>query len=342
MTIVNSHSSARPAAEILAWSKELLDPALRAAVKRLPEKLRRIAGYHFGWWDGQGTPTRAGGGKALRSALVVLCAEAAGGDPAGALPAAVSVELVHNFSLLHDDVMDGDRTRRHRPTAWTVFGKGPAVLTGDALLGLAFEILFPQGTSGAQLLATGVLELISGQAADLDFEQREEVTLGECSAMAEGKTAMLISAACALGAVAAQAGPATVTRFGAFGKALGLAFQHVDDLLGIWGDPGVTGKPVYSDLQSRKKTLPVVAALTSGTGAGAELSMLYRRRTALVDGELVRAAQLVEQAGGRAWSQARAEALLTEGLDELAALDLTARAAAELTTLARLIVTRTH
>ncbi|WP_370971205.1 family 2 encapsulin nanocompartment cargo protein polyprenyl transferase [Amycolatopsis sp. cg9] len=336
MTTMDARTAARPLAEVLAWSKGLVDPALRTAADRLPDVMRRIAGYHFGWWDAQGEPSSADGGKALRPALVLLCAEAAGGDPAEAVPAAVAVELVHNFSLLHDDIMDGDTTRRHRATAWTVFGTGPAVLAGDALLSLAFEELTPEG---AKLLSQGVLALLEGQAADLDFEQRDDVTPPECVRMATGKTAALIGAACELGALHGTRPP---DRFGAFGTAVGLAFQHVDDLLGIWGNPAETGKPVYSDLQNRKKSLPVVTALSSGTEAGTELASLYEGTDPLDEAQLARAATLVESAGGRQWSQAQAAALVAKGLRELASVNPVPRPAAELAALARLITTRTH
>lgn len=338
MTTMDSRTAARPLADVLAWSKSLVDPALRTAADRLPDAMRRIAGYHFGWEDARGEPSAADGGKALRPALVLLCAEAAGGDPAAAVPAAVAVELVHNFSLLHDDVMDGDTTRRHRPTAWTVFGTGPAVLAGDALLSVAFEQLSPEG---AKLLSQGVLDLLEGQAADVDFEQRDDVTPAECIRMANGKTAALIGAACQLGALLAGR-PETVARFAEFGRAVGLAFQHVDDLLGIWGDPAETGKPVFSDLQNRKKSLPVVTALSSGTAAGAELAGLYAGTDPFTDAELSRAAALVDEAGGRQWSQAQASALVAKGLRELAAVNPVPRPAAELASLARLITTRTH
>ncbi|WP_326955555.1 family 2 encapsulin nanocompartment cargo protein polyprenyl transferase [Amycolatopsis sp. NBC_01286] len=342
MTTLDTRTAARPLSDVLTWSKSLVDAATRTAAERLPESMRRIAGYHFGWWDANGEPTRGDGGKALRPALVLLCAEAVGGDAADAVPAAVAVELVHNFSLLHDDVMDGDTTRRHRATAWTVFGTGPAVLAGDALLSLAFELLAPSGVASTRLLSAGVLDLLDGQAADLGFEQRDDVTPGECVRMAEGKTAALLGAACTLGALAGQGKPEDAERLGAFGRSIGLAFQHIDDLLGIWGDPDVTGKPVYSDLQNRKKSLPVVTALCSGTPAGAELAELYAQADPLDDASLARAATLVDEAGGRQWSQAQAEALLAKGLRDLAAVNPNPRAGAELATLARLITTRTH
>jgi geranylgeranyl diphosphate synthase type I len=338
MTTMDSRTAARSLADVLAWSKGLVDPALRSTADRLPEMMRRIAGYHFGWEDALGAPSAADGGKALRPAMVLLCAQAAGGDPVDAVPAAVAVEYVHNFSLLHDDVMDGDTTRRHRPTAWTVFGTGPAVLAGDALLSVAFERLSPEG---AKLLSQGVLDLLEGQAADLEFEQRDDVTPAECVRMACGKTAALIGAACELGALLGGR-PEAVPRFGEFGRSVGLAFQHVDDLLGIWGDPAETGKPVYSDLQNRKKSLPVVTALSSGTAAGAELAKLYAVTDPLDDAELARAAALVDEAGGRQWSQAQASALVAKGLRDLTAVNPAPGPAAELAALARLITTRTH
>ncbi|WP_262403001.1 polyprenyl synthetase family protein [Actinomadura sp. CNU-125] len=124
----------RPPAEVLAWSRALLDPALRAAIDELLDATRDIAEFHFGWRDAEGRPAAGDAGKAVRPALALLSAAAVGGTAAAALPAAVAVELAHNFSLLHDDVMDGDATRRHRPTAWTVFGANAAILAGDALL----------------------------------------------------------------------------------------------------------------------------------------------------------------------------------------------------------------
>ncbi|MEU8198254.1 polyprenyl synthetase family protein [Microbispora amethystogenes] len=347
--------AARPcAADVLARTRDLLDPALRRAVGTLPPSMRRVAGYHFGWWDARGRPaggaggaggTGGGGGKALRPAFTLLAAEGAGGETTAALPAAVAVELVHNFSLIHDDVMDGDRVRRHRPTAWAVFGRAQAILAGDSLLALAFAVLATgtdtgtgSGPDGVPVLAGRVQLLLDGQSADLDFEERAEVGLGECVRMAEGKTAALFGCACVLGASYGGATPSQSVLLEAFGARVGLAFQIVDDLLGIWGDPAATGKPVHSDLRNRKKSLPVVAALASGTPAGAALAALYRRP--LAEPDLARAARLVEEAGGRAWSLARVDGLLDEALESLRAAGLTPEATARLEALARLAADR--
>ncbi|MEO7193574.1 MAG: family 2 encapsulin nanocompartment cargo protein polyprenyl transferase [Pseudonocardiaceae bacterium] len=354
MTTIDVKTEGRSAREVLAWSRTTVEPALRAAVDTLPSLMRRIAGYHFGWWNEHGQPYQApkkgtekrAGGKAIRPTLVLLSAQAVGGAPAAAVPAAMAVELVHNFSLLHDDVLDGDLTRRHRPTAWSVFGLGAAILAGDALLTLAVDVLAASGhpatTDGIRMLTATVQNLLDGQSTDLAFEQRARVELAECLSMVGKKTGALISCACAMGASFGGGSPARVERLRGFGAHLGLAFQHMDDLLGIWGDPAVTGKPVYSDLRSRKKSLPVVAALTSDTPAGRELAELYQCEAPLSDTDLVHAADLIDIAGSRAWSQTQTDDLLAQATYDLQAANPTPRAARELGALARLATRRDH
>ncbi|WP_307867818.1 family 2 encapsulin nanocompartment cargo protein polyprenyl transferase [Umezawaea beigongshangensis] len=334
----------RSAGEVLLWSRDVVVPALRAAVDQLPASMRDIAAYHLGWRDAQGRVDSADGGKTLRPALVLLAARAAGGDVANALPAAVAVELVHNFSLLHDDVMDGDETRRHRPTAWTVFGANAAVLAGDALQTLALEVLATSGHPAlldqVRVLNAAVLDLLDGQSADLAFEDRTDVVLAECVAMAEYKTGALLGGCCALGALAAGADPDRVRHLRGFGARLGLAFQLVDDLLGIWGDPEVTGKPVFSDLQNRKKSLPVVAALSSHTAAARELDALYRSDEVLTETDLARAAELIDVAGGRRWARTKADEQLSLAAEHLRVAGAEPVAAAELMELAKLVTRR--
>src|SRR5580693_7897321 len=259
-------------------ARDLVGPSIAAAVGRLNPSVRAVAAYHLGLADADGQPVTAGAGKALRPALALLSARAAGAPASRAVPAAAAVELVHNFSLLHDDIMDGDIERRHRPTAWTVFGVGPAILAGDALLALAQDMLLEDGTPqdpwAARCLSAAVQRLIAGQGADLAFEKRDDVGLTECLEMAGDKTAALMSCACSIGAIHAGAAPSLAMGLAGFGAHIGQSFQLTDDLLGIWGAPEVTGKPVQSDLRARKKSLPVVAALNSGTPESAELAEL--------------------------------------------------------------------
>ncbi|MBO0884299.1 MAG: polyprenyl synthetase family protein, partial [Mycobacterium sp.] len=268
MTLVTS--------DTVGHARELVTPTLQEMVNRLDPGTRLVCSYHFGWCDEQGRAANANGGKAIRSALALLGAEACGVDPLAALPAAAAVELVHNFSLVHDDLMDRDRQRRHRATVWALWGDAAAVLAGDAMLSLAHEVLL-ESTSAHRAAAQTTIaiasrELIRGQLADMAFESRDDVGVAECLSMSRGKTAALVAASVVAGAQLAGAPPFVRDVLDAYGDHLGLAFQLVDDLLGIWGEPAVTGKPVYSDLRARKKTLPVTWTLENGGPTGRELA----------------------------------------------------------------------
>src|SRR5271155_2368471 len=168
--------------EGVALARDLVSPAIEAAIGRLTPDVHVVAAYHFGFADAEGNPAGGGSGKALRPALALLSARAAGAPPERAVPAALAVELVHNFSLLHDDIMDADTERRHRPTAWTVYGVGSAILAGDALLALAQDLLLegppPESVWASRCLSAAVQRLIAGQGADLAFERRDNVSLG--------------------------------------------------------------------------------------------------------------------------------------------------------------------
>ncbi|QKW37634.1 polyprenyl synthetase family protein [Actinomadura sp. NAK00032] len=325
--------------------RELVDGALRAAVGRLDPRTYRVAAYHLGWTDEEGHPRKAPAGKALRPALALLSARAAVAPPESALPGAVAVELVHAFSLLHDDIMDGDRTRRHRPAAWTVFGEASAILTGDALLALAGEVLLEapgQGSArAARALSTATRRLIAGQSLDMDFETRRQVGVDECVAMASDKTAALLACSCSIGAVLDDAPEPLAAALEAFGTDLGVAFQLADDLLGIWGDPATTGKPAMSDLRSRKMSLPVVAALNSGTPEGARLAELYVRPEPPEE-DLARAAALVEAAGGRAWAEIEAESRVQRAAEHLLSVRMPDSARTEFLRIADFVTRRDH
>ncbi|GAA2637059.1 polyprenyl synthetase family protein [Actinomadura fulvescens] len=336
-------SQARPSSQILFGARERVEPRRRMLVGTLPGRIRHVVGYHAGWWDAAGRPTD-GAGKAVRSALTLASARAVIGreDARGAVNAAAAVELAHDASLLHDDVMDGDRVRRHRAAAWTVFGASEAILAGDVLFVLAMEAL--DSRELVDVLSAAVLGVCAGQSADLTFEARSEVSMDDCLAMAERKTAALFGAACRLGALAAGAGTETAERYGTFGREVGMAFQLTDDVLGIWGDRGTTGKPVGADLARRKKSLPVVAALTSGTEAGERLARIYGGggERKLDAPTIARAVRLIETAGGRDWAFAetrRRVQAASAALDEASGHP---QGVADLHALAALITRRDH
>ncbi|MDX6256818.1 MAG: geranylgeranyl diphosphate synthase, type [Frankiales bacterium] len=330
----------------LSETQELVQPALRKAVARLDPHTQAQASYHLCWTGVDGEPESGGGGKSLRPALALLSARAAGADADLAVPGAVAVELVHNFSLLHDDLMDGDLSRRHRPTVWALWGAASAILVGDAMVTLAQEVLLdvpgPSGTDAARLLAGATQRLIRGQVDDVRFEGRSDVTLEQCLDMAAGKTGSLISASCAIGAVLAGAPKPLVQALTGFGEQLGLAFQLVDDVLGIWGDPELTGKPVLSDLRSRKNSLPVCYALSRGDHYSRELQAWLGDRDYDTESRLSLVAALVEVAGGREWAEQEARRRIQDGEELLASAGVPTAVREELVALGEFVVARRH
>lgn len=342
--------------EVLGRARRLVEPALRAAVDRLSPELRPIAQYHLGWVDPDGRPVGGDGGKGVRPALALLSAEAVGAPSVLGVPGAVAVELVHNFSLIHDDVIDGDDERRHRPTVWALFGVGRAVIVGDALLALAQQVVLdpsqllaldgvrPAAADGARAcsaIADATAAMIAGQALDMAFESVPAVDVEGCLAMEAGKTGALLGCAASVGALLAGASQEVVAALDRYGMELGLAFQAVDDLLGIWGDPVTTGKPAWSDLRQHKKTLPVAAALASSGPHVEELAALLAEDDLDEDG-IARAAALVEECGGRAAAAEEAERRLASALAAIAAADLAETAHDELAELARFVVEREY
>jgi geranylgeranyl diphosphate synthase type I len=332
------------ARSLFSRARDFVNPPMREAVSALSPHIRRVVEYHLGWTDADGSPADADSGKAVRPALTLAACAAVGADPAVALTGAVAVELVHNFSLLHDDVMDEDRERRHRATAWTVFGVGRAILAGDALLALAHTMLIDSSASGslraAEALSRATSAMIDGQAEDLDFESRSSVSVEECLAMSANKTAALMSCACAIGGALAGADETAEGALAEFGYHLGLSFQAVDDVLGIWGDPVVTGKPSWNDLRQRKKSLPVVATLSAGGGFAAELSELIAPGSSLDDDRVARAAELTDLGGGRRVAEELAAQHLAEALAVLERVNLHPQGRSELQEIARFVTSR--
>jgi len=242
-----------------------------------------IMQYHMGWLSADLSPAQLPSGKRVRPLLCLLACAAAGGDPAQAAPAAAGLELLHNFSLLHDDIEDASPTRRGRPTAWTIFGMPQACNAGDGMFSLAHAAFFRLQRRGVPAeLALAALErfsamcvrLTEGQYLDMAFEGRLDVSVDEYFAMIAGKTGALLATSPEIGALLAGAPPPVVAAYRRFGAALGRAFQLRDDVLGIWGDETITGKSAASDILSKKKSLPVLYGLAHAE-FGARLRSLY-------------------------------------------------------------------
>lgn len=261
--------------DILAEVRKLTHTAHRTAVDRLPRALRLIAGYHIGWWDADGAPCDIGAGKAVRPALTLACAALAGGPQAvpDAIPAAVAVELVHDFSLLHDDVMDRDTTRRGRPAAWTVFGADQALLAGTALLTIAMGQAGRVSARAQTVLCDTVLEMCDGQSMDL--QPGPDRGLSRRLVVAERKTGALFGAACELGAVAANSPSPQAAWCRAFGRDLGTAFQLADDLADGW--PGPQSARDQGRGEARRRVAAALShldAAAAGSAAAEDLRLL--------------------------------------------------------------------
>lgn len=264
--------------------------------------------YHLGWADERLNPEHYPAGKRLRPMLCLIACSEVGGEASQALAAAAAIELLHNFSLIHDDIEDGDETRRHRATLWKIWGVPQAINAGDAMFTLAFAAMQRLARRGVSAQATldalaqftqTCLELTEGQHLDMGFEQRTDVTVAEYLRMIQGKTAALVGASVAIGAIIGGATTAQIEVLQRFGRASGLAFQIQDDILGIWGDPKVTGKAAGNDLLRRKKSLPILYTLAHRYVGEQFETLLGPTFTA---DQLPLAYRLMEQAEARAYA----------------------------------------
>ncbi len=262
-----------------------LDALMRQLVNSVPlpdaEDFATMLRYPLGWVNEHNQPYNHSTGKRIRPLLLLLSSEAAGGDWNTALPAAAAVELLHNFSLIHDDIQDDSPTRHSRATVWKIWGRANAINAGDALFALAYTALqqlaklniAPTVTLAVwEIFNRTNLELTRGQYLDMRFEHQENVSIDEYISMIAGKSAALVSACAQMGALIGSEDETTAAHFADFGRNLGIAFQIRDDILGIWGDPDITGKSAATDILSRKKSLPVLYGLSQSK----QLLSVYR------------------------------------------------------------------
>jgi geranylgeranyl diphosphate synthase, type I len=304
--------------------------------------------YHLGWATSEYQPTETPSGKRIRSAFCLMACELFAESFRPAVPAAAAIELLHEFSLVHDDIEDGDRTRRHRPTLWTLVGQPQAINAGDGLFALAQLALLNSIEAGVaaervvraqKRLNDTALALCIGQYQDMSFEKRELITPDEYIEMIRGKTAALLAFSGEVGALMGGADEAETRKFYELGEAMGLAFQMRDDLLGIWGDPALTGKPVGADIRAKKKSLPVAYALTHDESG--ELQALYRH-SLKSKANIQRARTLIEATGAYEVVATRAAAYEAKALSILESLKVPEARLRPLRTLADELAQRTY
>lgn len=310
----------------------------------LPPKaddLRGMLAYHMGWEGaGAGAETQ---GKRIRPLLVLLSAAAAGGEWRCALPAAAAVELLHNFSLIHDDIEDQGDLRHGRPTLWKLHGMPRAINAGDMMYTLAYQALFDlvaclpaeSALQAARLFGQTCVDLTTGQHLDMVYETAAQISLQDYWPMVSGKTANLLGCSTRLGAMTAGLDEEGQLDFQQFGVSLGLAFQALDDYLGIWGNVNLTGKSVESDLVSGKKTLPVLFALDVD-GAFAQ----RWRKGHIAPAEVAHLAQILIEDGAQAYTLEKADQLTRQALKALERATRDAQAAAALVELADSLLKR--
>lgn len=255
------------------WIDDEIDAVLdavesnAAAISAADLSIYNVMRYHLGIMSASFEPERSDPGKRLRSKLCLLCCDAAGADPRLAVPVSAAVELLHNFTLIHDDIQDMANLRRHRPTVWSLWGIPQAINAGDAMFAAAHVALnrsVQRGVSPAVTLDLSTelhhttLRIVEGQVLDLGFETRDDVTPAEYLTMIRSKTAAIIQFACWAGGRIGHAPSGQMSAFAEFGNAIGMGFQIRDDFLGVWGSEETTGKSYADDIRRRKQSLPVI------------------------------------------------------------------------------------
>jgi geranylgeranyl diphosphate synthase type I len=307
--------------------------------------------YHLGWQDENGHLYYEKSGKLVRPTLCLLSCQAVGGSISQILPAAAAIELIHNFSLIHDDIEDTSYERHHRPTVWKLWGQSQAINAGDSMLTLACLALLRLKQNGvadgkiihsAQMLTETCLQLCEGQYLDIAYENRLDITIDDYLNMITKKTAALIAASTSLGAYLGTEDEETVNYLHQFGRELGLAYQIRDDFLGIWGVEQSTGKSAESDISQKKKTLPVVYGLQNSKGEDREkLTKLYSQE--YIQGkDISEVVRILDQLGARDYARELTEQYYHRALAQLDASKLELARQAPLREAARFLVERDY
>ncbi len=325
--------------------------AARQEQREVAPLLWQMIDHHFGW-DAESAAQRARiAGKRVRPVLMALVARAITGDYRHVLPAAAALEFLHNFTLIHDDVMDRSLERRHRPTVWSIWGSDQAINAGDGLYALAnltltrlLRLAVPPAriVRAAAVLSQACLWTAEGQVLDMTFPQRDDVTVAEYLTMITHKTATLIEAATQMGALLSTDDETIIRAYGQFGRALGIAFQVRDDYLGIWGDEAVTGKSATSDIHEKKKSYPVLVAWERAAAEDRETLRRLYAQPALSDDDVHQVMRILERAGAPAETERVATQYYEAALAHLDDTGLANAAQTELRQLASFLVRRAY
>jgi len=329
------------------YNKEI-EQELKAIIGSSPSQFYQMMRYHLGWVDEQGSPQETETGKLLRPVLCLTSCRAVGGDWQRALPAAAVLELIHNYTLVHDDIEDQSDFRRHRRTVWNIWGQAQAINTGDGMYALSrLAILKLRNNGFSDNLVLGVIELLDqacvrlceGQYSDMRFESRYNVSIEEYLDMIEKKTANLISYSIKIGAVLGTDDWYTADELERFGLKLGMSFQIRDDMLGIWGIQDKTGKS-KSDVLQRKKSLPIIYGLTSNIADCADTIQAIYNKEIVGEDDPTTITEVLDKAGAKDFCQNLANEYCNEAISILNKLQLDGQAQSELKEIADFFIKR--
>lgn len=338
-----------PVPTLLGRHRKEVEDSLEKVLAMGNREIETMLGYHLGWVDEHGNRTYDNQGKGLRSSLCMFACEAVGGASADALSSAVAIELVHNFSLIHDDIQDGDKERRHRPTLWAIWGMPRALQAGNVMRILAdLGIQQVQDYRGApevlakssNLLTVAYLEMVEGQYLDLDFEGRTDISTVDYLNMISRKTGALLRCAMQMGALAGNGDARVVQALAECGQYLGTVFQIRDDYLGIWGHEEETGKIAGNDLRRRKNSLPLVYALEQVASIQKkQLEVIYAKEK-VDDRDVALILALLDDLGVSEYVKGIAQVHADRALAAIEGIELIAGAREEIEGLVEFLVTR--
>jgi geranylgeranyl diphosphate synthase type I len=328
-----------------------LEAELKFAVGSASLPMYNMMRYHLGWIDRQGSPQTAVVGKRLRPIVCLLACQAVGGEWHQALPAAVAVELVHNFSLIHDDIQDASPERRGRATVWHIWGEPQAINVGDGMHALALSSLLRLEDGGiphqkvvraARILGEGSLKLCEGQYLDISYEDRLDIGIDDYLDMIGGKTAALFRCSLEIGALLGTDDESLLARLKLFGHYLGMTFQVHDDLLSMWGDERITGKPSTSDIQMKKKTLPVVYALEKAKDEDREKLWLIYQKDEIGPADAEDVLKILNRLDAQGYVQGTSDKFYHLALSELNAIPIPSSSKEELKAIAAFLLKRQY
>lgn len=313
--------------------------------------LYNVLRYSLGWSEIDGSPRKDTAGKSIRPMLCLFACEANRTSARTVLPAALGLEFIHHFSLIHDDIQDRDEIRHHRPTLWSVWGNPKALVAGNALRTIADSCLWQLVDEGvdshkalfvSRLLTNAYLDMIEGQYMDIEFEGRSNISISDYIKMISKKTGTLIKCSMHVGALVSEANSETVRAFKNCGRSLGLAFQIKDDELGIWGHEKATGKPTGSDIRRKKNSLPLVYTRLQATGKNRNiLEKTYAKET-LDAADVNHVLEVMDSVKAKTFSENLMAEYCEKGLQSLADIEVSDKARTEIEELVHFLLVRRY